>query len=170
MEIKPIETIYNGYRFRSRLEARWAVFFDAIGVKYDYEKEGYELGEAGYYLPDFWLPMTEENALNTGAPEEYKPCGYFIEIKGKRPTYPELLKCYTLAKHSKHTVKVFISPPGDHRQIVFHRETEGINTARMFDAPWLLLASLIVQLGYEGDINKAILKAKQARFEWGERG
>ena len=28
--IKPIETKYNGYRFRSRLEARWAVFFDMI--------------------------------------------------------------------------------------------------------------------------------------------
>ena len=27
--IKPIETNYKGYRFRSRLEARWAVFFDA---------------------------------------------------------------------------------------------------------------------------------------------
>jgi hypothetical protein len=33
--IKTIETIYNGYRFRSRLEARWAVFFDAMGIKYD---------------------------------------------------------------------------------------------------------------------------------------
>jgi hypothetical protein len=27
--VKAIETQYNGYRFRSRLEARWAVFFDA---------------------------------------------------------------------------------------------------------------------------------------------
>lgn len=25
--IKPIETKYDGYLFRSRLEARWAVFF-----------------------------------------------------------------------------------------------------------------------------------------------
>lgn len=33
MDIKPIETHYNGYRFRSRLEARWAVFFDALGIK-----------------------------------------------------------------------------------------------------------------------------------------
>lgn len=41
MEIKPIETYYNGYRFRSRLEARWAVFFDALGVRYEYEPEGY---------------------------------------------------------------------------------------------------------------------------------
>lgn len=38
-DIKPIETIYNGYRFRSRLEARWAVFFDALGVEYQYEPE-----------------------------------------------------------------------------------------------------------------------------------
>jgi hypothetical protein len=54
--LKAIETVYNGYRFRSRLEARWAVFFDALGVPYEYEKEGFDLGEAGWYLPDFWLP------------------------------------------------------------------------------------------------------------------
>lgn len=56
MTILAIETKYKGYRFRSRLEARWAVFFDALGVKWEYEKEGYDLGEAGWYLPDFWLP------------------------------------------------------------------------------------------------------------------
>lgn len=55
-EIKAIETQYKGYRFRSRLEARWAVFFDALGIEWEYEKEGYDLGEAGWYLPDFWLP------------------------------------------------------------------------------------------------------------------
>jgi hypothetical protein len=55
-QIKAIETVYKGYRFRSRLEARWAVFFDALGVKWEYEKEGFDLGEAGWYLPDFWLP------------------------------------------------------------------------------------------------------------------
>ena len=51
--IRPIETIYNGYRFRSRLEARWAVFFDALGVEYEYEPEGFELPNGGRYLPDF---------------------------------------------------------------------------------------------------------------------
>lgn len=54
--LKAIETSYKGYRFRSRLEARWAVFFDALGVPYEYEKEGFDLGAAGRYLPDFWLP------------------------------------------------------------------------------------------------------------------
>lgn len=57
--IKAIETKYKGYRFRSRLEARWAVFFDTLGVKWEYEKEGFELGAAGRYLPDFWLPKLE---------------------------------------------------------------------------------------------------------------
>ena len=40
--IKAIETKYNGYKFRSRLEAKWAVFFDNAKIKYEYEPEGYE--------------------------------------------------------------------------------------------------------------------------------
>lgn len=43
MNIKPIETVYNGYRFRSRLEARWAVFFRAVGIEYQYEPEGFDM-------------------------------------------------------------------------------------------------------------------------------
>lgn len=54
-EIKPIETHYKGYRFRSRLEARWAVFFDAANLAWEYEKQGYMVGDIAY-LPDFWLP------------------------------------------------------------------------------------------------------------------
>ena len=55
MELKAIQTEYNGYLFRSRLEARWAVFFDACGVAYEYEPEGFDLGGGLYYLPDFLL-------------------------------------------------------------------------------------------------------------------
>ena len=56
MTIKAIETEYNGYRFRSRLEARWAVFFDTAGIEYQYEPEGFELENGVRYLPDFYLP------------------------------------------------------------------------------------------------------------------
>ena len=68
--IKAIETVYNGYRFRSRLEARWAVFFDALGIEYEYEPEGYEYNNLSgdnpdtdtfRWLPDFRLP--KENGL-----------------------------------------------------------------------------------------------------------
>lgn len=50
--MKAIETKYKGYRFRSRLEARWAVFFDAMGWRWEYEPEGFDM-DGVYYLPDF---------------------------------------------------------------------------------------------------------------------
>ena len=54
--IKPIETRYHGYRFRSRLEARWAVFFDELRIPWEYELEGFDVGNGLQYLPDFFLP------------------------------------------------------------------------------------------------------------------
>lgn len=53
--MKPIETAYNGVTFRSRLEARWALFFDLLKIRWLYEHEGFELA-SGRYLPDFYLP------------------------------------------------------------------------------------------------------------------
>jgi hypothetical protein len=90
MNARAIETIYDGYRFRSRLEARWAVFFNTLGIEYQYEKEGYDL-DGAWYLPDFWLPQYE----------------YFIEIKGQNPTEDELQKAYKLALATKKPVFVF---------------------------------------------------------------
>ena len=58
-KIKAIQTEYRGYLFRSRLEARWAVFFDACGVEYEYEPEGYDLGSGLMYLPDFLLHIQQ---------------------------------------------------------------------------------------------------------------
>lgn len=58
MAIQAIETRYAGCRFRSRLEARWAVFFDHMGIKWEYEPQGFEVGfyeRSTRYLPDFWL-------------------------------------------------------------------------------------------------------------------
>jgi hypothetical protein len=75
--MKAIPTRYAGCHFRSRLEARWAVFFDALGIRWEYEPQGFELdwrlrlenGDAGpiHYLPDFYLPDS-----NT-----------YVEIKGR---------------------------------------------------------------------------------------
>lgn len=56
MAITPIETQYAGHRFRSRLEARWAVFFDHLGIAWEYEPQGYAIGpDERPYLPDFRL-------------------------------------------------------------------------------------------------------------------
>jgi hypothetical protein len=66
MSIQPIETTYKGCRFRSRLEARWAVFFDALGIRWQYELEGFQLSNGVRYLPDFLLV----------------DCGTWVEVKG----------------------------------------------------------------------------------------
>lgn len=58
--IRAIETRYAGHLFRSRLEARWAVFFDALSIEWQYEPQGFVIHDMGDeqrpYLPDFFLP------------------------------------------------------------------------------------------------------------------
>lgn len=98
MDIKPIETYYNGYRFRSRLEARWAVFFDAAGIKYQYEPEGFE-HDGVTYLPDFYLPDLD----------------VYAEVKGHRANIAEEIeKCMKM-----------IYWGGPIKQIVFLGEVPG---------------------------------------------
>jgi hypothetical protein len=54
-----LETRYAGCRFRSRLEARWALALDWLGITWEYEREGYALSDGSAYLPDFYLPAEE---------------------------------------------------------------------------------------------------------------
>lgn len=89
--LKAIETTYQGYRFRSRIEARWAVFMDKLAIAYDYEPEGYVLPHVGPYLPDFWLPEMR--------------C--WIEIKGMYPNAIEIEKACLLAEHDGRPVLIF---------------------------------------------------------------
>lgn len=49
--IAAIPTLYNGRQYRSRLEARWAAFFDQLGIEHEYEP--FDLGG---WSPDFLLP------------------------------------------------------------------------------------------------------------------
>ncbi len=55
--IRAIETSYGGCLFRSRTEARWACFFDNLGLTWEHEPQGFRVGHpAELYLPDFYLP------------------------------------------------------------------------------------------------------------------
>jgi hypothetical protein len=75
MSIRNIPTRYNEITFRSRREARWAVFWDELGVKYFYEYEGFQL-QSGWYIPDFWLPHLK----------------IWVEIKANEPSQEALNK------------------------------------------------------------------------------
>ncbi|MCR5811567.1 MAG: hypothetical protein K6G34_09355 [Lachnospiraceae bacterium] len=76
--MKAIETEYKGYKFRSRLEARWAVFFDACGVRWEYEPEGYALPDGQFYLPDFLLHDVTFNHAGYSEGNDL-----YVEVKGK---------------------------------------------------------------------------------------
>ena len=98
MDIKPIETEYNGYRFRSRLEARWAVFFDSLKIKYEYEQEGFQLPNGKKYLPDFYLPEEE----------------YYIEVKGDNDhLYDDLQRIAEFVQYKCTSVMILSNIPYD---------------------------------------------------------
>lgn len=104
-----IETVYKGYRFRSRLEARWAVFFETMMVKWEYEEEGFMVGGKPY-LPDFYL-------------REYD---WYIEVK---PDDDNLIKKgIDKARHfcdnKTQPLIFFIGVPGDERFIVLRNIDE----------------------------------------------
>jgi hypothetical protein len=78
--IKPIQTRYKGCNFRSRLEARYAVYFDALNIKWEYETEGYDIN-GKWYLPDFWLPELE--IFVEIKPDSDKGSGLYNEFSNK---------------------------------------------------------------------------------------
>ena len=84
-EVKSIETVYNGYRFRSRLEARVAVLFDALGIEYQYEPEGFEY-KGDYYLPDFYVPNNDPD----GGGHTFRDC--YVEVKPIRKGFGKEIK------------------------------------------------------------------------------
>src|SRR5690606_198793 len=84
-DLRPIETEYAGHRFRSRIEARWAVFFDTLDIEWAFESQGFDL-PSGRYLPDFWLPEIRG--------------GIWYEVKGKEPTDEEQNLAWELAAAS----------------------------------------------------------------------
>lgn len=81
MQIK--ETRYSGITFRSRLEARWAVFFDKLGLKWEYEPEGFQLDQGVGYLPDFFV----HGVSGTVGGKKKQKDGLFIEVKGNLTPY-----------------------------------------------------------------------------------
>lgn len=76
--IEARETIYNGIKFRSRLEAKWACFFDLVGWDWQYEPS-----EINGYNPDFII-KTSSKAYDTNfIIIEVKPSIYLTDAEMK---------------------------------------------------------------------------------------
>lgn len=163
--IQAIETRYKGYRFRSRLEARWAVFFDALRLPWEYEKEGYNLGVDGLYLPDFWMPSL---ALN----DQQRNCGLFIEIKGEHleddPTSRD--KPHALGRYGMQIVVFYGMPEELKNGWVCDGEHEYRVMFNEYRRTWYLDSDLSdVSNRAASLMPRAVTAARSARFEHGER-
>jgi hypothetical protein len=89
-----LETRWKGWRFRSRLEARWAVYFDDLGIAFQYETISYVM-DGLCYLPDFWLPQV----------------GLWAEVKPRPFDAMELLKIDRLVRGTGDAAILLIGPP-----------------------------------------------------------
>lgn len=79
--IKNHPTAYKGTMFRSRLEARWAVFFDMIGWRWWYEPLDYE-----GWTPDFRVEF---------------PCGH-SECSGTHSLLVEIKPYFDISEFKRH--------------------------------------------------------------------
>lgn len=160
--LKAIETAYKGYRFRSRLEARWAIYFDVCGIKWEYELEGFDLGSLGSYLPDFWLPQVQ----------------MWAEVKAQKFTAEEYAKCLALANCSKTCVLMLegapdnkwytaVGPYGDEIEYgVSDYHGYHITESRFYCCPGC--ATPEEEAALTDNAKRAIIAARSARFEHGE--
>jgi len=76
---KPLPTTQFGIRFRSRAEARWAIFFTSLGLRWSFEHQAFGRGRLKY-LPDFYLP----------------DCRIWVEVKTGWPDDEAKKKCELL--------------------------------------------------------------------------
>lgn len=164
--IKPIETVYKGYRFRSRLEARWAFFFDCIDMHWEYELEGFDLGALGYYLPDFWFPDFDcwgEVKFKSFTQKEYNkaaslPQGCLI-LDGMPTTY----KAYWLTKRPDGEIATYSEYNKKSPNLYGHQVVLPISAAK---GRWWFLYGEHIDGYWLSDAPENAARA--ARFEHGE--
>jgi hypothetical protein len=160
--LQPIETIYKGYRFRSRLEARWAVFFDRCKEQWVYEHEGYRL-PSGPYLPDFWFP--QRRAFLEVKPDDQLPIRNFnfdlLELSTINRDFPrEIVRASELSQQLGLAVYCFVIVYGDPLTVLRTLSSITIDA----DGP----AIGIGFIDFFGPIYEAAKAARAARFEHGE--
>ena len=166
MHPRAIETRYKGYRFRSRLEARWAVFFDHLGLRWDYEPEGFEL-PSGRYLPDFFIHWEGPKSERL---QQFPTVGYWVEIKGAPPSAAELQRLSELATATKHNAYLLAHGPAHVRAWACWAGRPAVEVVGLGLA-WLAFVQCCPReaVGLR-EVEAAVAAAMGARFEHGEKG
>lgn len=121
-ELKAIPTKYKGYTFRSRLEVRWAGFFDLMGVNWEYEPEGFVLPSGAQYLPDFRLTFERIDSPPAVLWCEVKPSG--VTADRKFDEFAEAIKKVWVTNGSYQGTRLLAGDPYGYytgKNITFHK-------------------------------------------------
>ena len=169
IKITPIETVYKGYRFRSRLEARWAIYLDHAGWIWEYEPQGYTLSNGRKYLPDF---------LVSGPEGSHQRESFWLEVKAQKLTDDEYQKCKLLSEGTGLNVIFGIGTPSPEKiynlPFVGQFYNEGIcicaDCARISGKPRTIDNESKYGLLVDNLTIAACNAARAARFEFGENG
>jgi hypothetical protein len=101
----PIPTTYKGITYRSRLEARWAVFFEEIGIEFEYEAEPIRSKSgAVLYMPDF--------VIYSGIRCKDWTERYFFEIKPAKPNEQYVSRLASLPLPLEVDLIIVVGEPG----------------------------------------------------------
>lgn len=88
------ETVYGGVTFRSRLEARWAIVFDTLEIKWEYEPRYFRTEEGGY-LPDFLIHSKRR---------------FWVEVKGPEPIARDYVRAAAVGRQTNQKFRFFVGP------------------------------------------------------------
>lgn len=177
--IQAIETSYAGCRFRSRLEARWAVFFNHLGIRWEYESQGYELPDGTRYLPDFHLPVgdlfVEVKGNSAALTKDGDRLRKFAAASGTHLiVLGEVPVCTETSGVPGHSTIVSVQDrTHDVVSIVVDTVGEGwgfIPLWAQFDASVTTQVRYVQGLTASSVVRDAYLAARGARFEYGEQG
>jgi hypothetical protein len=78
-QLKAIPTTYKGVQYRSRLEARWVVFFAHSRIPFKYEPDGVQTPDFIFYLREAWWRLeVKGEVVNTDYYEHLRGCSVNI--------------------------------------------------------------------------------------------
>jgi len=190
-----IGTLYDGYSFRSRNEAKWAVFFKHMGLQYRYEPTDMFDGRSRI-LPDFYLQdldvylEVKHNGFSEDDRNGFLNKYSIVTAQTGTPcviAYGDPREA-TTDRHWNNSVLLFMSVPADlppyadertlcYSRVWFSSDGEGISLSTDMDADrhtivacadgkWTRRKYIWTPNVYGRDVEKVALYARQWQFEY----
>lgn len=174
-------THYKGIKFRSGIEARWAIVYDSLGIAWKYEIKHYDFGLKKPWLEDkYEFNDYLQEALNESYGEDrsdvisgvyrekyerdmYLPdfwlpdFNHWVEIKGKPPDREEVNKATSLQRRTGNPVSILWGYIPDPKAMVWGECSE------IYGGNMNIIALLVLECGTKA-MKNAFTAGRSAHF------